>query len=174
MRGARDTDGGAFFPDPGAGEGAAIGVAKRVCAGCPVRARCLGHALDREEPHGDPEQSRSCLWQGIQVFSLCCMDCTCTLGGRPPNSLTWSTDASFHVVLDNAHYSGPRGQGLWDVGRASTLTRGLGNLVRLPTLTNGQPGVAVVAFFVFGTGFGVLRYRQAYLRERGNVLALRR
>lgn len=30
----------------------AAAIAKRECAGCPVRAECLAHALDVNEPHG--------------------------------------------------------------------------------------------------------------------------
>jgi hypothetical protein len=104
--------------------------------------------FNRAEPRGNREDARSCLWQGIEVFSLCCMVCTCTLGGHPPDSLTWSAGARFHVVLDNAHYSGPRDQGLWrGIGRASPLARGLGQLVTLPEVTGGRPGVAAIAFF---------------------------
>lgn len=49
----RDEDPELFFP---IGQGAAyelqVAEAKAVCAGCPVRARCLQDALDRGEPSG--------------------------------------------------------------------------------------------------------------------------
>ncbi|MGI8815333.1 MAG: WhiB family transcriptional regulator [Pseudonocardia sp.] len=37
-----------FFPEPGE----PTAPAKRICAGCPVRAECLSFALARREPHG--------------------------------------------------------------------------------------------------------------------------
>lgn len=54
---------------------------------------------------------------------------------------------SFHLVLDNAHYSGKRGQGLWDVGHAGPLTRGLGRMVLRREVTADGAGLAAIAFF---------------------------
>lgn len=42
------TDPEAFFPE----KGGSTREAKRVCAQCPVRARCLEAALANQEPHG--------------------------------------------------------------------------------------------------------------------------
>lgn len=42
------TDPGAFFPE----KGESTGLAKRVCAGCPVRSECLEYALVRRERFG--------------------------------------------------------------------------------------------------------------------------
>jgi WhiB family redox-sensing transcriptional regulator len=51
----RGTDAPEFFPedfDPGPRREAALAVARRACAGCPVRADCLEHALAWHEPKG--------------------------------------------------------------------------------------------------------------------------
>lgn len=48
---------GVFFPEPGRLEPAAVAEAKAVCAGCPVRERCL--AAGRREVHG--------IWGGLTV-----------------------------------------------------------------------------------------------------------
>jgi WhiB family redox-sensing transcriptional regulator len=41
-----------FYPEPGPGITRDIAAAKRVCAGCPVRAECLAYALAHDERHG--------------------------------------------------------------------------------------------------------------------------
>ncbi|MEN0137593.1 MAG: WhiB family transcriptional regulator [Rhodococcus sp. (in: high G+C Gram-positive bacteria)] len=51
----RDADPMVFFhPDNERGEPRAsrVRAAKRICRGCPVRARCLGYALEAGEHHG--------------------------------------------------------------------------------------------------------------------------
>ena len=37
---------------PGKGGGTSWAQARRFCASCPVKAECLAHALEHEEPHG--------------------------------------------------------------------------------------------------------------------------
>jgi hypothetical protein len=111
--------------------------------------------FNRDEPRGDREDRRSCLWHGAEVFSLCCMDATSVRGGSPPDSLRWSGDASFHVVLDNTHYHGRPGQSLWTVSNAGAISAGLGRLVKLRgRITGGRPGVAAMAFYTSHSPFG--------------------
>lgn len=52
----RGTDPEMFFPPPCA---APPRVAKRICAGCPVRAKCLEYALANGERHG--------IWGGLSA-----------------------------------------------------------------------------------------------------------
>ncbi|MGX1811574.1 WhiB family transcriptional regulator [Nocardia sp. NPDC055321] len=49
------TDPDAFFPE----KGASVREAKRICAGCEVRQRCLDYALARDERFG--------IWGGLSV-----------------------------------------------------------------------------------------------------------
>jgi WhiB family redox-sensing transcriptional regulator len=49
----RDADPELFFPVTDIGPGARqVSQAKTVCAGCPVRARCLDYAVDNALDHG--------------------------------------------------------------------------------------------------------------------------
>jgi WhiB family redox-sensing transcriptional regulator len=49
----RDADPELFFPVSEVGPGARqVAAAKAVCAGCPVRARCLDYAVDNALDHG--------------------------------------------------------------------------------------------------------------------------
>lgn len=47
----RDRDPALFFPDKREGS-ANTRQARRICAGCPVVAECLDHALSKPEPYG--------------------------------------------------------------------------------------------------------------------------
>lgn len=49
------TDPEAFYPNNGEGRGSVL--AKKVCAACPVRVKCLQYALDVDEVHG--------IWGGL-------------------------------------------------------------------------------------------------------------
>jgi WhiB family redox-sensing transcriptional regulator len=51
----RGTDAPEFFPEdfrPGPDREAALATARKVCASCPVRQRCLQHAIAWHEPKG--------------------------------------------------------------------------------------------------------------------------
>ncbi|MGH8328620.1 MAG: WhiB family transcriptional regulator [Steroidobacteraceae bacterium] len=62
-----ETDPEAFFPD----KGDSTAAAKRVCAGCPVRAECLEYALQRGERYGvwggTSERQRRAILAGRQA-----------------------------------------------------------------------------------------------------------
>lgn len=57
------TDAELFFVDSGASHRDAVRAAKRICAGCPVRDRCLRDALTAE--WGRPANNRFGIWGGL-------------------------------------------------------------------------------------------------------------